>query len=68
MEIRTVASREAPGELGLRSHPKDYQQKINILIRSPTQKLTENDKVKVISIRSRFCIFSFVKKSTKKLS
>ena len=27
-EIHTVASRAAPGDLGLKSHPKDYQQKL----------------------------------------
>ena len=28
MEIHTVAARAAPGDLGLKSHPKDYQQKL----------------------------------------
>ena len=27
-EIHTVAARAAPGGLGLKSHPKDYQQKL----------------------------------------
>ena len=27
-EIHTVAARAAPGDLGLKSHPKDYQQKL----------------------------------------
>ena len=27
-EIHTVAAREAPGDLGLKSHPKDYQQRL----------------------------------------
>ena len=26
--MRTVAARAAPGHLGLKSHPKDYQQKL----------------------------------------
>ena len=28
MEIHTVAARAVPGDLGLKSHPKDYQQKL----------------------------------------
>ena len=28
MEINTVAARPAPGDLGLKSHPKEYQQKL----------------------------------------
>ena len=27
-EIHTVAARAAPGDLGSKSHPKDYQQKL----------------------------------------
>ena len=27
-EIHTVAARAEPGDLGLKSHPKDYQQKM----------------------------------------
>ena len=30
MEIHTVAARAAPGDLGLKSHPKDYQQKSKV--------------------------------------
>ena len=39
----TVAARAAPEDLGLKSHPMDYQQKIDILKRSPIKVLTEAD-------------------------
>ena len=40
-EIHTVAAKAAPGDLGLKFHPKGLSTEIDILIPSPIQVLTE---------------------------
>ena len=40
--MHTVAARAAPGDLGLKSHPKDLA-KIDILLQSPIQVQTKAD-------------------------
>ena len=37
MEIHTVAARAAPGDLGLKSHQKDYQQKLTYQYGHPSK-------------------------------
>ena len=36
-EIHTVAARAAPEDLGLKSHPKDYQQKLTYYYGHPSK-------------------------------
>ena len=40
-EIHTVTARAAPGDLGLKSHPKDLSTEIDIRLRSPIQAQTK---------------------------
>ena len=51
-EIHTVATRAAPGDLGLKSHPKDYQQKLTHHYGHPSKYRPSRNEIEYIESES----------------